>query len=639
MRAPKRYRLAETDVGRFRAAIQAVVGLSPQTRLFFYATSLAHVLLKLLLGLSLAVADRYGFASLVAPPQGLLFAGADIVTCFVCAKLLDLCVPQRVQQTVQDGLFMVLFSFLLANFIVHTYFKAFVNLGLIAFNGASATEIIDYTIAGLTRYSITFACSMLAVFLCASLLRRRLLASRFLARPHLPVYSLGAGILAMAYVGTLGSGQCGFLSFNPGFSLLRSFALTNATLELSATAEQAAAFTAPQPILGQYDVSPVVALPSQRGKNVLFVLIESLPYERTPLGGARGGLTVLSELAENGVSFSNFHTVFPATSRSFLAYHCGIYPTTGNATVTKFQPGYACDSILDSLHARGYRTGFFTAPMFTYDNLDKSRVVKGYDTFEDLFSLRARAQHASFDAPAVEEEAVSRAALEFMEKDRTRPFFTTYFMFWNHSPYRLPASDISALPPLERYQRTLEYLDQVLRDLLARLEADGILEHTLVIVSADHGEGFAIHHDNKNHVGHIYEDDVHIPLVFHVPGLGKHETHRLGSNVDFAPTLAALLGLPCKGSWQGQDLFGADFKPRPLLLFGRSSFTTNGLLDGQYKYIEYVPNQQRALYDLALDPHEQENLAGRYPERVRAYAGLVHSWLPVAEYRALAVEH
>lgn len=626
-------------MGRFRFAIDAVVGLSPQARLFFFTTSLAHVLLKLLLGLSLSIADRYGFQSLVAPPQGLVFAGVDIVTCFVCAKLLDLCVPQRFQQTVQQGLFMLLFVFLLANFIVHSYFKSFVNLGLIAFNGAGALEIIDYTLAGLTRYSVTFACSVLAVLLAASIFRRRLLASALLLPHYLPAYALGAALLAMLYVGTLGSGQCGFLAVNPGFVLLRSFTLTNASLEISATPEQAAAFATPQPIFGQYDVAPVVTLPSQRGKNVLFVLIESLPFERTPLGGASGGLTILGELAENGVSFTNFHTVFPATSRSFLAYHCGIYPTTGNATVTKFQPGYACDSILDSLHARGYRTGFFTAPMFTYDNLDKSRVVKGYDTFEDLSTLRGRAEHASFDAPAVEEEAVSRAALEFMEKDRTRPFFVNYFMFWNHSPYRLPFSDISALPPLERYQRTLDYLDRVLRDLLARLEAGGILKDTLVIVSADHGEGFAVHHDNKNHVGHIYEDDVHIPLVIHVPGLGKHETHRLGSNVDFAPTLAALLGLPCASSWQGQDLLGADFRGRPLLVFGRSSFTTNGLLDGQYKYIEYVSNQQRALYDLSVDPHEQENLAARHPEHVQVYDQFVHSWLPVAEYRASTVKH
>ena len=51
-----------------------------------------------------------------------------------------------------------------------------------------------------------------------------------------------------------------------------------------------------------------------------------------------------------------------------------------------------------------------------------------------------------------------RLGLEFVDSDRAKPFFATYFMFWNHAPYRLPHEDISHLPPYERYRRTLAYL-------------------------------------------------------------------------------------------------------------------------------------------------------------------------------------
>jgi arylsulfatase A-like enzyme len=210
-------------------------------------------------------------------------------------------------------------------------------------------------------------------------------------------------------------------------------------------------------------------------------------------------------------------------------------------------------------------------------------------------------------------------------------------MFWNHAPYRLPFEDISTLPPLERYKRTLSYLDGVLRDLLGKLERDGIAKDTLVVVAADHGEGFALHHDNKNHVGHIYEDDVRVPLLVHVPGVGKHQSARLGSNVDFAPTLAAMLELETGSSWEGQDLLSERYEDRPLLVFGRASFATNGIVDGNYKYIEYVSPEQQMLFNLAVDPHEQHNLAEKSPEKVKAYHALLESWLPVADYRAFAV--
>jgi membrane-anchored protein YejM (alkaline phosphatase superfamily) len=290
------------------------------------------------------------------------------------------------------------------------------------------------------------------------------------------------------------------------------------------------------------------------------------------------------------------------------------------------------------LKAHGYRTGFFTAPMFTYDNLHKAQFMKSYDAYADFLTLRARAKKNAFSAPAVEEEVVEQALLEFVDRAPAQPFFATYFMFWNHAPYRLPFEDLSHLPPLERYKRTLGYLDHVLRDVLAQLKARHKLEETVVIVAADHGEGFALHHDNTNHIGHVFEDDVRVPFLIHVPdaGVGAHVTHRQGSNLDFAPTLFRLLGLRGAASWQGQDLLAADFHSRPTLLFGRASYMTNALVDGQLKYIEYPDSGRRMLFDLARDPHEQRDLSAAYPKEVATYRALIERWLPVVEYRSWA---
>jgi membrane-anchored protein YejM (alkaline phosphatase superfamily) len=272
--------------------------------------------------------------------------------------------------------------------------------------------------------------------------------------------------------------------------------------------------------------------------------------------------------------------------------------------------------------------------------MHKSALMAEYDAYEDFLSLHGRARNDRMDAPAVEEEAVVEALLAFVRRERDRPFFATYFMFWNHAPYRLPFEDISHLPPLERYQRGNAYLDRVLRDLIARLRQERLLDNTIVVVSADHGEGFGLHHANFDHVGHIWEDDVRVPFVVHVPGLGRHVTARQGSNVDFAPTVAGLLGLSGLPSWQGQNLLSASYTPRPTLLLGRASYATNGLVDGHLKYIEYTDGSMRGLFDLSVDPHEQHNLADAHPGITADYRKLVHAWLPVAEARVWALnEH
>jgi len=618
------------------APIVRLLSLSPEARVFFYATCLLHIAFKLLLGMTLVLDDGYGFDSMLGPPQSLVFAGADGAVCYGVALVLDRCVKQRWERTVHTLLLVLLCPYLLGNFIVHHYFKAFVNRGLLEFNGAGSTEIADYARAGLTRWSVTFAVVALAVCIAYALLQPRWLRSRFVARAWLPAAVLGVSVGALVYATRLSSGQTGWLRRNPAYDLIASYTMSQAHATARATPDEARAFPTPKPLFGHYDTALDVSVPKQKGKNVLFVMIESLPLEQTPLEGEQTGLTVLSELARDGVSFSNFRTVFPATSRSFLTYHCGIYPTIGDATVTKYAPGYRCDSLLSPLENAGYRTGFFTAPMFTYDNLHKADVVKQYDVYEDFLSLHGAAG-TEVDAPAVPEEVVAERVLSFTRERPDQPFFATYFMFWNHAPYRLPHEDISNLPPLERYRRTLSYLDDVLRKLLDQLRADGVLDDTVVVVAADHGEGFGLHHENRNHVGHIYEDDVRIPLLIHVPGIGKHSTARNGSNVDFAPTLAALLGVPRGTSWQGQDLLSDKYERRPTLLFGRSSFATNGIVDGNYKYLEYAGTPERFLYDLAKDPHEQNNLLGSQASKGAAYRELIARWLPVVDYRAWTV--
>jgi arylsulfatase A-like enzyme len=618
-----------------------LTSLSPEASAFFYVSAIAHVALKLLLGLTLVYADGYGWKSLVAPPQSLVFAGADLVFCFVFAKLLTHAIPMRQQRPAQGALLLLLFVFLTASFVIHGYFKTFLNRGLLEFNGASAVELIDYTRAAATAYSISFVLLVSGMFALYLARFRTFVGSRWMARAQAPFCAALGGLGAMVFVGTLSQGQTGFLAYNPEFQLLKSYASEGNGATPTASPAEARAFRDPaESVRGQYPAAGKLPPLPKAARNVLFVLIESLPFEQTSLARSDGGgMPVLAELAQNGIAFDNFRTVFPATSRSFMTYHCGIYPSPGAATATKYRPGYRCDSILDGLKARGYRTGFFTAPMFTYDNLHKAEFMRGYDVYQDFLSLRAHARKDALDAPAVEEEVVADALLSFTQRDPARPFFATYFMFWNHAPYRLPFEDISQLKPLARYQRGLAYLDRVLRSVLDGLRAQGNLDNTLIMVAADHGEGFALHHANTNHVGHLYEDDVRIPLLIHLPSaaIGPQRSHRQGSNVDFAPTLFALLGLPGAPSWQGQDLLSDDFQSRPTLVFGRAAYTTNAIVDGNLKYIEYPNTKQHSLFDLSRDPHEQHDLSARHKADADAYAQLLPAWLRVAEYRSWQV--
>ncbi len=612
-----------------------ILRFSPQGNTFFLSWLVLHGVFKMALGAQLAIRDGYGFQSIVAPPRTVVLLGVDIllglVLTFVSEHL-----PPRFRRGTRVTVLAAGSLTLLANFIAHTYFRCFINRGLLQFNGAGGSELADYGKEALTPALLAFAGFVLVVNLGHLVESGRRRHTRKAASALVPGLAIAIMTVALVVTGELNAGQKAGLSRSPEVELVRGFFEGGVKAARPASAHRLAQWRTPKSERPTRDLAlPAVPEPRPR-HNVLFVLIESLPWEQTELGGAKGQLPILSRLSEHGYTFEEFRTVFPATSRSFIAYHCGVYPTTGPTTVTRFAPDYTCQSILSRLSRAGYETGFFTASIFTYDNLHASTLMREYDVYQDFLSLRSMARRHQAHAQAVEEELVADQVLRFVDANRNKPWFATYFMFWNHAPYRLPFEDISHLSPVERYRRGLAYLNDTLEKLLADLDARGALESTIVVVAGDHGEAFGTHHPHTNHVGHIFEEDVRIPLVIHLPGTPAVHSPRPGNSLDLLPTLARLLGLPRAESWVGQDLLGADFEPRQTLLFGRASVATNGLVDGRYKYIQYVGRPGGALYDLIEDPHEQLDRARDFPERAHRYQVTIDDWLRVAEGQAWA---
>jgi arylsulfatase A-like enzyme len=158
-------------------------------------------------------------------------------------------------------------------------------------------------------------------------------------------------------------------------------------------------------------------------------------------------------------------------------------------------------------------------------------------------------------------------------------------------------------------------VDRAVGTVLGALDARGMRDRTLVIVVGDHGEEFW-EHGGVEHGHTVYEELIRVPLLMRWPKRlpEKAVSEALVRTVDIAPTVLDLLALPV-GSTDGATLVpvlrGDEASQRVAvvenLLFAEERV---GVRTIDREYVRWE-NGKEEVYDLARDPLELHDLAGR----------------------------
>jgi arylsulfatase A-like enzyme len=210
-------------------------------------------------------------------------------------------------------------------------------------------------------------------------------------------------------------------------------------------------------------------------------------------------------------------------------------------------------------------------------------------------------------------KAPGNAVVSKIIKDRPDlpPESTLYYSHFiePHLPYDRAGKHGSSF---ERYVREVALVDKEIGRLREHLRKSGLDQNTILIISADHGEGFG-EHGTYAHALNVYEEAVHVPLIVHVPGVPAREISEPVSVMDVGPTLLDLFGVPIPGSYMGESLLpliaGESKKlTRPVAVDSGRRLQAFYLEDGK-KVIFDLNQRTTEVYDLKSDPGELQNLA------------------------------
>nr|AUN36763.1 choline-sulfatase [uncultured bacterium] len=361
--------------------------------------------------------------------------------------------------------------------------------------------------------------------------------------------------------------------------------------------------------------------------NVVLITLDTTRADRMGFLDANRALTPnLDALASQSVVFSRAYAQVPLTSPSHATMLTGTYPQFSHVNYMGDPLDKGLPFLPDILHRNGYRTAAFVGALVLEPRKLAPGFERGFDVYDAGFHRRRGGEDHYQSVERRGEEVVNRA-LAWLSKRPTGPFFLWVHLYDPHDPYS-PPEPYKTRFQADPYDGEIAYTDSVVGKLLAGLKVRGVFDRSVVTVAADHGEAFAEHGENHHGI-FLYDETVHVPLLFKLPGrqIARTVENQVGL-VDITPSILQAVHLPIPAAVQGKSLINFLAKTPPAASqkdsntdsqmpvysesrYGHLSFGWSALKSwrtGKYLYIE-AP--ERELYDLSADPLGKHNIASQ----------------------------
>jgi arylsulfatase A-like enzyme len=334
----------------------------------------------------------------------------------------------------------------------------------------------------------------------------------------------------------------------------------------------------------------------------------------------------LDALAKESVLFKKAISLAPWTTPAIAGMFTGQFPRVLGYHDEAVVVDEKALCLAEIFRNNGYATAGVISHIFVSAKL-------GFDQGFDLFDEENAQGHGHISSPSITGKGIA-----FVDAHRDKKFFLFLHYFDPHCDYILHqpydfypdyAGELHSGQPIEDlrkaapgmtsddrrylnalYDSEIRFTDEHIGRLFRHLRDLGLYEDLLIVVAADHGEGFL--ERNESWIGHtknVYQELIHVPFIIKLPGSGKGRTvDQWVSLVDFMPTVVAAAGLKVPEGYKhdGRDLLAAETGGDREPVFSETGRWGDQkcLISGTWKILNDRESNYLHLYDLDSDPGE-----------------------------------
>lgn len=400
--------------------------------------------------------------------------------------------------------------------------------------------------------------------------------------------------------------------------------------------------------------------------NIVVIVVDALRADHLSLYGyGRPTSPGIDSFAEGAVVFRDAVSQAPTTLLSFASLFTALSVPRHGVSGEDRALGDTDLTLAEILRIHGYRTAAFVGG---YNLNPVFRLGRGFDKYS----------HADRTDSSFRETLPAALAWAADSGGAGGPFFLVAHGNDLHTPYAFPETglfsggyrpspELKAMRPEEarvfgvrggrlllgpgkgdlaltpddtgyltaRYDEGIRLADEAIGKFLAGLGERGLLERSIVVLTADHGEGL-FDHEYFFHDFTLYDEALRVPLLIKAPGQKARTVGRQVRLIDLAPTLLDLAGIAPPRAAEGRSLrplFGSarrrpgeparGYDARYSVSVG--PFGGAAIRDGRWKLI--MERGTLLLFDLSSDPGERRDLAAAEKAKAEELAAALRAEL------------